>query len=114
VVVDTADPASIEAAARDVTAKYPDLNVLIAMADIMHVEDWHRPHSFLASAKSIIVTNLLGPVRLIAAFIEQLQSRPDSTIVAVSSGVGFAPAGGHTELLPRQATFASLPRARRR
>jgi short-subunit dehydrogenase involved in D-alanine esterification of teichoic acids len=61
------------------------------MAGIMHVEDWHNPGSFLASAESIITTNVLGPIRLIGALIEQLQSRPDATIITVSSGLAFAP-----------------------
>jgi uncharacterized oxidoreductase len=89
--IDTADPASIDAAAKLVLAKYPDLNVVVAMAGIMHVEDWHNAESFLASAESVITTNVLGPIRLIAAFIEHLQSRPDATIITVSSGLAFAP-----------------------
>jgi uncharacterized oxidoreductase len=90
-VIDTTDAASIEAAAKEVLASYPDLNVLVAMAGIMRLEDWHQPSSFLSSAEETITTNLLGPVRLIAAFIEHLQSRPDATIVTVSSGLAFAP-----------------------
>ncbi|MFB9238748.1 SDR family oxidoreductase [Plantactinospora siamensis] len=89
--IDTADPASIAEAAKEVLARHPDLNVLIAMAGIMRVEDWHRPESFLASAESVITTNVLGPIRLIAAFIEHLRSRPDATIMTVSSGLAFAP-----------------------
>jgi short-subunit dehydrogenase involved in D-alanine esterification of teichoic acids len=91
VTIDTADPASIAAAAKQVLANHPDLNVLVTMAGIMHVEDWHNPESFLASAESIITTNVLGPIRLIGAFIEQLQSQPDATIITVSSGLAFAP-----------------------
>jgi uncharacterized oxidoreductase len=91
VQIDTTDPASISSAAKQVLDRHPDLNVLVAMAGIMHVEDWHRPGSFLASAESVITTNLLGPVRLIAAFVEHLQAQPDATIVTVSSGLGFAP-----------------------
>ncbi|EHB54760.1 putative short chain dehydrogenase/reductase [Mycolicibacterium rhodesiae JS60] len=34
---------------------------------------------------------MLGPIRLIAAFVEHLQRQPDSTIVTVSSGLAFAP-----------------------
>jgi short-subunit dehydrogenase involved in D-alanine esterification of teichoic acids len=34
---------------------------------------------------------VLGPVRLIAAFIEHLQTRPDATIITVSSGLAFTP-----------------------
>ncbi|TNC25398.1 SDR family oxidoreductase [Amycolatopsis alkalitolerans] len=89
--IDTADPVSIEAAAKEVLARHPDLNVLVAMAGIMKVEDWHTPESFLTSAESVVTTNLLGPIRLIAAFIEHLRARPDATIVTVSSGLAFTP-----------------------
>jgi short-subunit dehydrogenase involved in D-alanine esterification of teichoic acids len=91
VAIDTADPASISAAAREVLARHPDLNVLVTMAGIMHAEDWRKPDSFLASAESVVTTNVLGPIRLIAAFVEHLQAQPDATIVTVSSGLGFTP-----------------------
>ena len=89
--IDTADPASIAAAAHEVLTRYPELNVLVTMAGIMSIEDWHRPESFLASAESVITTNVLGPIRLIGAFIEHLRTRPDATIVTVSSGLAFTP-----------------------
>jgi uncharacterized oxidoreductase len=91
VQIDTADPASIESAAKQVLARHPDLNVLVAMAGIMRVEDWHQPESFLASAESVITTNVLGPIRLVAAFIQHLQEQPSATIITVSSGLAFAP-----------------------
>jgi short-subunit dehydrogenase involved in D-alanine esterification of teichoic acids len=91
VLIDTTDAASIESAAKEVLGRHPDLNVLVAMAGIMRVEDWREPRSFLASAESVLTTNVLGPVRLIAAFIEHLQARPDATIVTVSSGLAFTP-----------------------
>jgi short-subunit dehydrogenase involved in D-alanine esterification of teichoic acids len=91
VTIDTADPASIDAAAKEVLIKHPDLNVLVTMAGIMRIEDWHQPESFLASAESIITTNVLGPIRLIAAFVEHLRAQPDATIMTVSSGLAFAP-----------------------
>ena len=89
--IDTADPDSIAGAVTAVRERHPDLNVLIAMAGIMRVEDWHQPSSFLASAESIVTTNVLGPIRLIGALIEHLQTRPDAAIVTVSSGLAFAP-----------------------
>jgi uncharacterized oxidoreductase len=89
--IDTADAASIEAAAKEVLTKYPDLNVLVTMAGIMRIEDWHTPSAFLSSAEDIVTTNVLGPIRLLAAFIEHLQARPDATIITVSSGLAFAP-----------------------
>jgi uncharacterized oxidoreductase len=89
--IDTADPVSIEAAAKEVLVRHPDLNVLVAMAGIMRIEDWHQPGSFLDSAESVITTNVLGPVRLIGALIEHLRAQPDATIITVSSGLAFAP-----------------------
>jgi short-subunit dehydrogenase involved in D-alanine esterification of teichoic acids len=91
VQVDIADPASIEAAAKDVLARHPSLNVLVTMAGISRVEDWRQPESILASAEAIVTTNLLGPIRLIAAFIGHLQAQPDATVITVSSGLAFAP-----------------------
>ncbi|MCG8927226.1 SDR family oxidoreductase [Lentzea sp. CC55] len=89
--IDTADAGSVEAAAEDVLGRFPDLNVLITMAGVMRVEDWHRPESFLASAENTITTNVLGPIRLIAAFVEHFQTLPNATIMTVSSGLAFAP-----------------------
>jgi len=91
VTIDTADPASITAAAREVLARHPDLNVLITMAGIMRIEDWRQPGTFLTSAESVVTTNVLGPIRLIAAFVEHLRSRPGATIMTVSSGLAFTP-----------------------
>ncbi|MFS0893868.1 SDR family oxidoreductase [Microbacterium sp. 179-I 3D3 NHS] len=89
--IDTTDAAGIRTAASEVIAAHPDLNVVIAMAGIMRAEDWTRPEGFLETAEETVVTNLLGPIRLIGAFIEHLQGVPDATIMTVSSGLAFAP-----------------------
>src|SRR3984957_8993083 len=91
VQIDTADAASVHTSAKNVLARHPDLNVVIAMAGIMKIEDWHHPETFLDSAESVIITNVLGPIRLIAAFIQHLQAQPDATVITVSSGLAFAP-----------------------
>ncbi len=91
VQIDISDPESIRSAAQRILADHPGVNVLIAMAGIMRVEDWHHPESFLQSAEEIITTNVLGPIRLIANFIEHLQAQPEATIITVSSGLAFAP-----------------------
>lgn len=88
--IDTTDAASIAEAARDVIARHPDLNVLVPMAGIMRIEDWTKP-GFLADAEAVVTTNVLGPIRLIAAFAEHLLAQPDATIMTVSSGLAFAP-----------------------
>ncbi|GAB3631827.1 SDR family NAD(P)-dependent oxidoreductase [Microbacterium shaanxiense] len=89
--IDTTDAASIATAATDVIARHPDLNVIVPMAGIMRMEDWTMPGSFLENAEATVTTNLLGPIRLISAFIEHLLAQPDATIVTVSSGLAFAP-----------------------
>ncbi|MFG3111235.1 SDR family oxidoreductase [Streptomyces tendae] len=91
VQIDVADPASVASATKQVLARHPDLNVLVAMAGVMHVEDWRDPGSFLTTAESTVTTNVLGPIRLIAALVEHLRTRPDATIMTVSSGLAFTP-----------------------
>ncbi|WP_078313051.1 MULTISPECIES: SDR family NAD(P)-dependent oxidoreductase [unclassified Mycobacterium] len=91
VQIDISDPESIHTAAQRILTDHPTVNILIAMAGIMRVEDWHHPESFLQSAEEIVTTNVLGPIRLIANFIEHLQAQPEATIITVSSGLAFAP-----------------------
>lgn len=90
--IDTADPASILAARDDVLARHPDLDAVVAMAGIMVAEDVHSP-DFLETAERTVTTNLLGPLRLLAAFTEHLQSRPAATFMTVSSGLAHVPFG---------------------
>lgn len=89
--IDTADPHSITTVAEQLIATHPALNVLITMAGVMRIEDWHGHSDFLASAESTITTNVLGPIRLIAAFIAHLQAQPSATVITVSSGLAFTP-----------------------
>ncbi|WP_022894683.1 SDR family oxidoreductase [Agromyces subbeticus] len=90
VTLDIGDPASVLSARDTVLAAHPDLNVLIAMAGIMVAEDVTTA-GFLGTAERIIDTNVLGPVRLVAAFTEHLQTRSDATIITVSSGLAHTP-----------------------
>ncbi|MGW8568232.1 SDR family oxidoreductase [Isoptericola sp. NPDC055881] len=88
--IDTADPDSIDAARREVLERHPDLDVVVAMAGIMQAEDWTSP-DFLATAERTVVTNLLGPIRLAAAFLPHLRTRPGAALVTVSSGLAHVP-----------------------
>ena len=90
VVIDTTDPDSITTAATDVRTRFPELNVLVTMAGIMEPEDVHTA-DFLSVAERTVTTNLLGPIRLLAAFTEALANRPHATIITVSSGLAFVP-----------------------
>ena len=89
--IDTTDADSIDEASRTVISQHPELNVLITMAGVMRAEDWSTPSGFLSDAEETVTTNILGPIRLIAALIEHLRAQPDATIMTVSSGLAFAP-----------------------
>jgi short-subunit dehydrogenase involved in D-alanine esterification of teichoic acids len=88
--IDTTDPASVLDARDRVLAENPDLNVLIAMAGVMAAEDVRGP-GFLADAERIVDTNVNGPLRLIAAFLDHLLTRPAATLMTVSSGLAHTP-----------------------
>jgi short-subunit dehydrogenase involved in D-alanine esterification of teichoic acids len=90
VTIDVADAASVASARDAVLSAHPDLNVLIAMAGIMLAEDVAKA-DFLESAERTVNVNVLGPLRLISAFTEHLQTRPDATIMTVSSGLAHTP-----------------------
>jgi uncharacterized oxidoreductase len=90
VAIDTTDPGSILAARDQVLTEHPDLNVVIAMAGVMLAEDFRKP-DFLDDAEQTVATNILGTIRLVAAFLEHLQGQPESTIMTVSSGLAHVP-----------------------
>ncbi len=90
ILLDVADPASIEAAFTELTARYPELNVLINMAGIMQTENLLDP-AFLDTSEATITTNLLGPIRMLSAFAPFLSEREDAVIMNVSSGLAFVP-----------------------
>jgi uncharacterized oxidoreductase len=77
--------------AATVTAKYPELNVLINNAGIMRLEDLAGPEVDLTDAEATIATNLLGPIRLTAALLPHLRRQAQSTIINVTSGLAFVP-----------------------
>ncbi len=89
-VLDVEDPSSITDCYREVTRAHPGLNVLVNMAGVMVPEDLLDP-DHLAVAETTVATNLLGPIRMLAAFVPFLARRGDATIINVSSGLGFVP-----------------------
>lgn len=89
--IDTTDARGIDEASQAVLAEHPALNVLVTMAGVMRAEDWTTPSGFLEIAEETVATNILGPIRLIAAFIDHLRAQQDATIMTVSSGLAFAP-----------------------
>lgn len=88
--LDVADPASIAAAAATLMAEHPDLNVVVHNAGIMREEDVVAG-GWLDTAEATVATNLLGPLRLTAALLPHLLTRPEAAILTVTSGLAFVP-----------------------
>ncbi|HZC36205.1 MAG TPA: SDR family NAD(P)-dependent oxidoreductase [Chthoniobacterales bacterium] len=91
IVLDVSDSDSIRDVAVKVVQEYPDLNVLINNAGILKVENLKKFPGKLKDSEAVIITNLLGPIRLTAALLPHLQKQPESAIINVSSGLGFVP-----------------------
>lgn len=90
IAIDMTDPGSIALAATDLAARHPALNTIVAMAGIMEPEDIRDPASIDVAERTITV-NLLGPIRLVNAFLPHLLTQPKATIMTVSSGLAFVP-----------------------
>jgi uncharacterized oxidoreductase len=94
VQIDTTDASSIAAAQADLAERYPALDTLITMAGIMEPEDLRDPAGLPAAldvAERTIAVNLLGPIRLIHAFLPGLLTQPKATVMTVSSGLAYVP-----------------------
>ncbi|MGK5737880.1 SDR family NAD(P)-dependent oxidoreductase [Micromonospora sp. URMC 103] len=72
------------------TAKHPELNVLVTMSGIMLPEKVLDPGS-LEIAERTVETNLLGTIRLVDAFAPFLVTRPEAAILTVTSGLAYVP-----------------------
>lgn len=90
VELDITDPAQIQQVAQALIAKYPALNVVINNAGVMPFDDAAGPLDD-AQAVRLVETNLLGPVRLSAAFIAHLRQQPRATLIHNSSVLAFVP-----------------------
>ncbi|QCB55395.1 SDR family NAD(P)-dependent oxidoreductase [Sphingopyxis sp. PAMC25046] len=88
--LDVTDADAIAAFAKEIVAKHPDLNILVNNAGIMSAEDASAKRD-LASAEATVITNILGPIRLIDALVDHLAAQADSAIINVTSGLAFVP-----------------------
>lgn len=101
--LDIDDPWAIEEFAAKVIAKHPDLNVLVNNAGVMRYENVTARRD-LQDAEETITTNLLGPIRLINAFVDHLGGQADSAIINLTSGLAFVP-------FPKAATYSATKAA---
>lgn len=96
---DVADAGGVAAFAAQLCERFPRLNVVVNNAGIMPFETIGAPRD-LDDAERVVETNLLGPIRLIDAFVEQLKTAEDAALINVSSGLAFVP-------LPKAATYSA-------
>jgi uncharacterized oxidoreductase len=90
-VLDVEDAANIRSFSKKLTGDFPALNAIILNAGIMKPENLLAQTDDLSTVESTITTNLLGPIRLIAALMPHLQKQPHATIMTVTSGLAFVP-----------------------
>ena len=90
IVSDVTEATAIAALHAEVTARFPELDVLVNNAGIMRNLDLSRQRS-LADVTREIDVNLRGPVQMVQQFLPHLRARGTSAIVNVSSGLAFVP-----------------------
>jgi len=90
VELDVADANAIRQVASQLIERFPSLNVVINNAGIMPFDD---PAGEIDDEQAVrlVNTNLLGPVRVSAAFVEHLKTQRDATIINNSSVLAFVP-----------------------
>ena len=88
-VLDIENGDAIRTFAEKLKKDYPTLNVVIQNAGIMKPESLKAGAT--ADAEAMVVTNLLGPIRLNAALLPFLLKQQNPVIMTVSSGLAFVP-----------------------
>jgi len=91
-VLDVTDAEAIREVARKAIAEFPAIDCVINNAGLQRRLDF-TPGSPLDEQAVLeeVNTNLLGPIRVAAAFIPHLSTRPAATLMNVSSGLAFVP-----------------------
>jgi len=91
IAADLSDSAAVETFAKEITAHYPTLNVLINNAGIAGLENYTADVIDLARVYSTIQTNITSVVQLTAALLPTLRLQPRSTLMVTTSGLAFVP-----------------------
>ncbi|QXI24920.1 SDR family NAD(P)-dependent oxidoreductase [Pseudomonas iranensis] len=91
VQLDINDAQQIKDVAAEVIRRHPSLNVIINNAGIMPFDNAGSGDYDDAQAVALLQTNLLGPVRVSAAFVEHLKRQPEAYIINNSSVLAYLP-----------------------
>lgn len=91
-LVDVREASSIRDLAGQVSQEFPSLNCLINNAGVQYRGINFAAGSFDdAALLDEVQTNLIGLIRMCAAFLPQLKDKEAATLVNVSSGLAFVP-----------------------
>jgi len=91
-VMDVTNPASIREIAADVILEFPALNCVFNNAGVQRPVNFSSGDEFDEKAMlDQIDTNLIGVIRVAAAFLPHLARQRNATLVNVSSGLAFVP-----------------------
>ncbi|WP_460160642.1 SDR family oxidoreductase [Pseudomonas sp. S2_B10] len=91
VQLDINDAQQINDVAAEVIRRHPSLNVIINNAGIMPFDNAGSGAYDDEQAVGLLQTNLLGPVRVSAAFVEHLKRQPEAYIINNSSVLAYLP-----------------------
>jgi uncharacterized oxidoreductase len=91
VQLDINDAQQIKDVAAEVIRRHPSLNVIINNAGIMPFDNAGSGDFNDEQAVGLVQTNLLGPVRVSAAFVEHLKRQPEAYIINNSSVLAYLP-----------------------
>ena len=89
--LDLDDPASLPRLAAEVRERFPELNVLVANAGISRTEDLAADGWNVTDTEAVVETNILGTLRVLAAFLPVLKQRANATVIATTSNLAFIP-----------------------
>lgn len=88
---DVSDPEAITKLADVVIAKFPKLNVLINNAGEMRKLSLHDTSNTLQDLTREVEINLMGPMRMVQAFLPHLKKQSAAAILNVTSGLALIP-----------------------
>jgi len=89
--MDVSKESDIESLFKEVSQKYPGLDVLLNNAGVMKWNDFTKSETLAEGLFEEIDINLKGPIGMTAAFLPLLMKQKEATIVNLSSGLAYLP-----------------------
>ena len=88
---DVSDPDAIAELCKKVTSQFPNLNMLINNAGQMRKMILHDATIAVSDITREVETNLMGPIRMVQAFLPHLKKMGSAAILNVTSGLALVP-----------------------